>query len=417
LKIAIVGAGVSGLVSAYMLHPHHDVTVFESASRPGGHANTVNVLRAGRTLPVDTGFIVYNERNYPLFSRLLGKLGVITRPSDMSFSVMDESAGLQWRTTSPATIFAQPGNVARPAFLQMLIDIGRFNREARRLLQQPEDLDFTLADLLAEGRWSRSFVDWYLTPMGAAIWSADPESFADFPATAFAQFFDNHGLLGLGRQPEWRTIVGGSATYVDAIVGPLGSRLRLAATVSKIVRHDDGVEILDLTGEIETFDHVVVATHSDQALRVLSDPTPSERDVLGSIGYRPNAATLHTDSRLLPSAPRARASWNWHAGQAGAGPTLTYDLSRLQGLDTEDPICLTLNRPEAVDPELVLEEIVYWHPVFDTAAMRAQRRHAEISGGDRTSYCGAYWGYGFHEDGVRSAVRACRPLLPRGAGL
>lgn len=294
----------------------------------------------------------------------------------------------------------------------MLIDIGRFNRRARRLLEQPEDLDHTLADFLGEGRWSQSFRDWYLVPLGAAIWSADPEHVTDFPATAFARFFDNHGLLGLGHQPQWRTIVGGSATYVDAIVGPLGSRLRLSTPVSKVVRHHDGVEIVTATGEIETFDHVIVATHSDQALRLLSDPTATERAVLGSIGYRPNAATVHTDARLLPSAPRARASWNWHSGHPGAGPTLTYDLSRLQGLETATPICLTLNRPEAVDPELVLRQFVYRHPVFDAAAMRAQRRHAEISGRERTSYCGAYWGYGFHEDGARSAVEACRRFLP-----
>lgn len=413
MRIAIVGTGVSGLVCAHLLQKGHDVTVFESADRPGGHTNTVSVPQPGGDLPVDTGFIVYNERNYPLFSGLLGELGIASRPSDMSFSVIDEQAAVQWRTTSPATVFAQPRNLVRAGFVRMLVDIARFGRRARRLLDEPEDLDYTLADFLGGGGWSRSFVDWFLVPMGAAIWSADPAEFTAFPATAFVRFLDNHGLLGLGDQPRWRTVVGGSKTYVDAIVRPLGSRLRLSTAVSKLVRHHDGVEVMTATGEIDTFDHVIVATHSDQALRLLSDPTSSEQAVLGSIGYRPNTATLHTDPRLLPSAPRARASWNWHAGQAGVGPTLTYDLSRLQGLETETPVCLTLNRPEAVQQDRVLQQLRYWHPVLDAAAMRAQRRHAEISGRERTSYCGAYWGYGFHEDGVRSAVDVCRRFLPR----
>lgn len=410
MRIAIVGTGVSGLTCAHLLHTRHDVTVFEADDQPGGHANTVTVRLTEGEHRVDTGFIVYNERNYPHFTRLLTELGIATRSSDMSFSVSDEVDDMEWRSSSPATMFAQPRNLVRPSFLRMLVDIGRFNRGARRLLEAPIDVDYTLADFLAEGRWSRSFVDWYLIPMGSAIWSADPSVFTRFPAAAFVSFFNNHGLLGLGNQPEWRTVVGGSAMYVDAIVGPLGRKLRLSTPVSKLGRRNDDVEVTTATGDVDHFDHVIIATHSDQALRMLSDPTQVEREILGNIGYRPNVATLHTDARLLPRRPRARASWNWHRRPGITAPTLTYDLSRLQGLTSEVPICLTLNRPEAIDPGRVVDTMTYWHPVFDSAAMRAQRRHAEISGHAGISYCGAYWGFGFHEDGVQSALGVCRQL-------
>jgi uncharacterized protein len=410
VRIAIVGTGVSGLTCAHLLGDRHDVTVFEADDRPGGHANTVTVRLGEDEHRVDTGFIVYNERNYPLFSGLLAELGVASRPSDMSFSVSDETAEIEWCSSSPAAAFAQPRNLARPAFLRMLADVVRFNREMRRLLDGPVDLELTLADFLAKDRWSSGFVDWYLVPMGSAIWSADPETFTRFPAAAFARFFDNHGLLRLGEQPQWRTVVGGSTSYVEAIARPLGRRLRLSTAVSKVVRRDDGIELATDNGDVEHFDHVIVATHSDQALHLLSDPTPAEREVLGAIGYRPNEATLHTDARLLPRRKRARASWNWHRQPGAGAPTLTYDLGRLQGLSPSAPICLSLNRPDAIDPAHVIDTMTYWHPVFDPAAMRAQRRHAEISGHDGVSYCGAYWGYGFHEDGAQSALAVCREL-------
>lgn len=410
MRIAIIGTGVAGLTCAHLLAPHHDVTVFEAEDRPGGHAHTVTVELERSTHEVDTGFIVYNERNYPLFSQLLRELDVPSRASDMSFAVSDTDAGVEWRGSSPASVFAQPANLARPAFLRMLADIARFNRDARGLLDGPEDLDVTLEDFLARGRWSRGFRDWYLIPMGAAIWSADPSVFAEFPATAFARFFDNHGLLGLGDRPEWRTIVGGSRRYVRAILDPLGPRVRLGTGVAKVVRRSRGVELLTERGEIESFDHVVLANHSDEALRTLADPTDAEREVLSAIRYRANEATLHTDATVLPRRRRARASWNWHQGPATTAPTLTYDLSRLQGLATSTPVCLTLNRPDAVEPDRVIASMSYRHPVFDSAAMRAQRRHGEISGRDGVSFAGAYWGYGFHEDGVRSAVEVCKNL-------
>lgn len=408
-RVAIVGTGVSGLTCAYLLQSRHDVTVFESADRAGGHAHTVGVTLARRRHRVDTGFIVFNERNYPVFSRMLRELGIASRPSDMSFSVADDTAGIEWRGSSPSSIFAQPRNLARPAFLRMLSDVVRFNRDARTLLEGPIDLDLTLEDFLARGRWSKGFRDWYLIPMAAAIWSADPSSITQFPAASFARFFDNHCLLGLSERPEWRTVIGGSDTYVQAIARQLGPRLRLSSNVTKLVRHRDGVEIATERGDSELFDHVIVATHSNEALDLLSDPTESEKAILGAIRYRPNVATLHADTRLLPKRPRARASWNWRHGKDDE-PTLTYDLSRLQGVASDSPICLTLNQPDAVDPAKVFETMTYWHPVFDSAAMKAQLRHGEISGVDGVSYVGAYWGYGFHEDGARSALEVCRTL-------
>ena len=409
MRIAIIGSGVAGLTCAHLLRAEHDLTLFESAGRTGGHAHTVDVPEGGDRFAVDTGFIVFNERNYPLFSRLLRELGVTSRPSEMSFAVTDDLKGVEWRGSSLASVFAQPRNLARPAFLRMLGDIARFNHLARELLREPNDLDHSLADFLATRRWSAGFLEWYLIPMGSAIWSCDPGVVTQFPAAAFARFFDNHGLLGLGDRPEWRTILGGSRRYVDAITAPLGDRVRLGTSVTKVVRRRGSVEVATSKGTLEHFDHVIVATHSDEALRALADPTPSEREVLGSIHYRRNVATLHDDEALLPRHRRARASWNWHQGTGSPAPTLTYDLSRLQGLNSATPICLTLNRPDAVREDHVLATMNYDHPVFDAAAMKAQLRREEVNDGD-VSYVGAYWGYGFHEDGVRSAVDVCTKL-------
>jgi predicted NAD/FAD-binding protein len=415
-RVAIIGSGVSGLVAARLLHQHHEVTVFEADARLGGHANTVTIHLDGRDLPVDTGFLVYNERNYPGFVRLLEQLGVATQPSDMSFSVADERTGVQWRGTNLDTVFAQRRRAADPRFLRMLADVARFNRAARALLDDDAgtDLSLTLDDLLARGRYSRWFRDWYLVPMGSAIWSADPTTFLRYPAAVFARFFENHGLLRVGDQPQWRTVTGGSQQYVRALVHPFRHRIRLANPVDKIVRRSDGIEITTVGGSAEQFDRVVVATHSDQALRLLSDPSPAERQILGAIRYQPNIATLHTDATLLPSNPRARAAWNYHvvpehdrsAHQHRA--TLTYHLNALQGLDTTHDVCVTLNRPDRPRPDTVIEHIQYAHPVFDEAAVRAQRRLDEINGVDGTYFCGAYWRYGFHEDGVQSGLEVAR---------
>jgi uncharacterized protein len=410
MRVAIIGSGVSGLTCAYLLRQEHEVTVFESDRRPGGHAHTRDILFEGRPLRVDTAFIVYNERNYPVFSDMLKVLNVKTRPSDMSFSVSDVTSNMEWGGSSPSSIFAQRSNLTRPAFLRMLADVVRFNREAQRLLEGSVDPEVTLGEFLERGHWSKGFLDWYLIPMAAAIWSADPAQIINFPVGTFLRFFDNHGLVGGQNRPEWRTVVGGSRQYVEAITSQLGRQLRLGAPASKIVRRRDGVEVATENGDVETYDHIILATHSDQALRLLSDPTDAEQEILSAITYRPNAATLHSDVTMLPRRRKARASWNWRHDDAVSAPTLTYDLSRLQGLATMTPLCLTLNQPEAINPECVIDTTTYWHPVFDTAAMNAQRRHGEISGRDGISFAGAYWGYGFHEDGARSAVEVCKKL-------
>ncbi len=434
MKIAIVGTGISGLVCAHLLHPDHDVTVFEANDYVGGHTHTVEVEVGGRVHAVDTGFIVYNERNYPAFTGLLAELGVATQPSVMSFSVRDERRGLEYRGDGFGGLYAQPANLASPRFQRMLIDILRFNRRARRLLDRHRAAteagdtatadaldDLSLHDLVDAGRHGADFTSHFLVPLGSAIWSADPERFTDFPAVTYARFMDNHGLLRVRGGPRWRTVTGGSQRYVDALIAPFADRIRLGTPVTKIQRRRlaDGtteIEVLSSPVGPERFDRVVLAGHSDQALRLLSDPSPSERDILGALRYQPNVATLHTDDRFLPRRDAARASWNAHVGTAARTPdgqpaaSLTYWMNQLQSIDCERPILVTLNRHDEIDPAAVLGRYEYDHPVFDVGALRAQRRRAEIQGGDGTYFAGAYWGYGFHEDGVQSALDVCRSL-------
>jgi uncharacterized protein len=408
LRIAIVGSGIAGMTAAHLLHRDHDVHLFEADDRPGGHANTVNLRLDGHEVSADTGFLVFNERTYPRFSRLLAQLGVAHHPSDMSFSLTDRDSGIEWRGTSFNTVFAQRRNALRPRFLAMLGDVARFNRLARRLLADPAAPSGTLAELLAGHRWSRRFIDWYLVPMGSAIWSADPTTFTRIPARTFAEFFSRHGLLQMADQPSWRTVTGGSTRYVEALLAPLRrrGRLHLASAVTKVRRDGGRVELLTHDGP-GAFDHVVLAVHSDQALALLADPTGEERATLGAIRYQPNQATLHTDTRLLPRNHRAWAAWNYlRPPGRSRRATLTYYLNRLQGLDLERPLLVTLNRDAEVDPDHVLRRFVYAHPVIDEAAVTAQPRQRAISQGV-VSYCGAYWGYGFHEDGVNSAVAVC----------
>jgi predicted NAD/FAD-binding protein len=413
MRIAIIGSGISGLTCAHLLHPRHEVMVFEVDGRPGGHTNTVEVEVDGQHHAVDTGFIVHNDRTYPGFVGLLDDLGVATRASEMSFSVSDEASGIEWCGTSLATLLAQPRNIGNGAFQRMVLDVVRFNRAAGRIAADGADPDLTLGEFLAQRRWSRPFIDWYLTPMGSAIWSADPASFVQMPMLTFARFFDNHGLLRVGDRPQWRTVVGGAARYVDAVLRPLGARVQLGIGVAKVVRRrEEGiVELRTTDGQLVEFDQVILATHSDQALRLLADPSPMEQQVLGAIRYQPNRAVLHTDERLLPRSPRARASWNYHrAAVEQALATVTYDMNRLQGITSRQPILVTLNREDDIDPAAVLRSFDYAHPVLDAGAVRAQARRDEICGHHGTWFAGAYWGSGFHEDGVQSALHVCRGL-------
>ena len=409
MRIAIIGTGISGLTCAHLLGARHDVTVFEREGRPGGHTNTVRVELGDEAHDVDTGFIVYNDLNYPGLVRLFERLRVPTKPSDMSFSVSDSATGIEWRATSVNTIFAQRRNALRPEFLRMLADIMRFNRSVRRLLQAGVPETVTLQEILAGGGWSGRLAEWYLAPMVSAIWSAPPAQALDIPARTFARFFENHGLLQLGGQPRWRTVHGGARTYVEQILRPLGRRLRLGTPVTKVTRRPRGIEVLSDRHGPEAFDHVILACHSDQSLGLLADPTMAEHEVLRAIRYQRNSAVLHTDARLLPRARRARASWNYRLPSARQqGATVTYHLNRLQSIDSHHDICVTLNESEAIDPERIVAVFDYAHPVLDAQAIGAQKRYDEISGPRSTWYCGAYWGYGFHEDGVQSALRVCR---------
>lgn len=409
MRIAIVGAGVSGLVAAHLLHRTHEITVFEAGGYAGGHTNTVTVETETGTHHVDTGFIVFNDRNYPRFERLLERLHVAAQPSTMTFSVSDGAGDFEYSGASPNGLFAKRAHLVTPWFHRMVADLVRFNREARALLASREDP--TLRGWLDDRGYSRAFVERLIVPQAAAVWSADPDQLWRFPARFLAEFFDNHGMLGFTGRPRWRTIRGGSHRYVHALTRPFADRLRLRTPVTAIRRHDDHVTVTARGGEPERFDEVIVAAHADQALAMLRDPSDREHEILGAFPYQPNEAVLHTDRSLLPRRRRAWASWNYHLLDGPTGrPTVTYHMNRLQALAADREFCVTLNRSEAIDPERVIRTIQYAHPVYTTAGAASQRRHAEISGRRRTHFCGAYWGWGFHEDGVSSAVRVAERL-------
>jgi uncharacterized protein len=412
VRIAIVGAGVSGLVVAHLLHREHEITVFEAADYAGGHTNTIRVDTANETHHVDTGFIVFNDRNYPAFERLLLGLGVAWQPSTMSFSVSDGVGDFEYSGASPNGLFAKRAHLLTPWFHRMMSDLARFNRAARHLLADVDRGDRpgpSLGDWLERQRFSRPFIERLIVPQFSAVWSADPRQMWSFPARFLAEFFDHHGMLGFRDRPRWRVIRGGSARYVEALSAPFAHRIRLRAPVWAVRRAEGGVLVWPRGASAERFDQVVLATHSDQALALLSDATDAERDVLSAIPYQDNEAVLHTDTRMLPRRRRAWASWNYHWQPDSDPPTpratVTYHMNRLQSLHAEREFCLTLNRTEAIDPDRVIRKINYAHPVYTADGVKAQQRFEEISGARRVHFCGAYWGWGFHEDGVRSALR------------
>ncbi|WP_455376856.1 NAD(P)/FAD-dependent oxidoreductase [Petrachloros mirabilis] len=414
MRIAIVGTGISGMVSAHLLHRDHDVTVFEAADYFGGHTNTLDVTVDGRTYAVDTGFIVFNDWTYPNFINLLSRLGVKSQPSDMSFSVKCERTGLEYNGTSLNTLFAQRRNLVRPSFYRMILDIFRFNREAVSLLDQPEPGP-SFREYLESHRYSKEFVDQYIVPMGAAIWSASHDNMREFPARYLVQFFKNHGMLTVGNRPQWRVITGGSRSYAEKLVAPFQPRILLNSPVESIRRFPGFVEIRASLQRREDralrFDHVIIAAHSDQALNLLADPSPAEKDILGVIRYQDNEAVLHTDPSLLPDRRLAWAAWNYHLLPVQPNrAVVTYHMNRLQRLAAPVEFCVTLNHTDAIEPARILRRFTYHHPVYSSDAVAAQRRHGEINGINRTSYCGAYWGFGFHEDGVKSALAVCKPF-------
>lgn len=405
MKLAIVGAGISGLVAAYKLHREHDVSVFEANDYPGGHTNTVDVELDGERHAIDTGFIVFNDWTYPNFIQLLDELGVASQATEMSFSVRDDRTGLEYNGNSLATLFAQRRNLLRPSFYRLLADILRFNREARRLAASCGD-DTTVGEFIRRRGYSRQFAEQYLLPMGAAIWSCPTGTFSQFPLRFIVDFYHNHGLLNVLRRPTWRVIAGGSRTYVAAMTAGFRDRIRLRTPVQSVRRFADRVEVQPRGGEPERFDHVIFACHSDQALRMLGDAaSASERELLGAFPYSRNVAVLHTDTSLLPKTRRAWASWNCRlTGDDRAPATVTYDMNILQGLRSRHTFCVTLNDEASIDPSRVLRRFEYHHPVFTTQRAAAQARHGELLFAQRTSFCGAYWRNGFHEDGVVSAL-------------
>lgn len=412
MKIAIVGTGISGMVAAWLLQREHDVTVFEARDRLGGHTNTVDVEVEGRQFAVDTGFIVHNPRTYPNLIRIFEELGVATEPTTMSFSVREQASGLEY---SSQALLARRRNIASWRIGRMVRDILRFNREAAQILARVDDT-VTLGTLLQERRYSRSFIELYVLPMGASIWSTDPERMLDFPAKMFVQFLMNHGLTSLVDRPTWRIVRGGSREYVKRLTRPYADRIRLCSPVERIRRHERGVEVSSPDRDWEHFDRVVIATHSDQALRMLADPSDAEREILSAIRYQRNEAVLHTDTSLLPSRRRAWASWNYQIPtERDQRIAVTYDMNALQHFD-DAPVnlCVSLNAGERVDSSKVLYRTAYHHPLYTTEAVEAQRRLDEISGPRHTFYCGAYWRYGFHEDGVVSALAVANKL---GVGL
>lgn len=407
IKIAIVGAGISGMTAAYLLSRRFDVTLYEQADRLGGHTATVDFEVQGKLYSVDTGFIVYNDWTYPNFIKLLNTLGVESQETSMGFSVSCAENDLEYAGNSLNTLFAQRRNLLSGRFLRMLKDIVRFNKQVRQDIQESSiSADMTLKEYLARGRYSEVFVKYYLVPMGAAIWSASRSTINDFPVKFFVQFFHNHGLLNIFNRPQWRVIKGGSKQYITPLTKSFADSIVTGAKILSISRFVEGVQIRFEGGTTARFDQVVIATHSDQALALLEDASADEISILGDISYRDNSVVLHYDECLLPRSRRTWSSWNYRLGSdPEALPIVTYDMNILQSIESDLTFCVTLNADTEIDPGKVIGCYRYSHPQFSLASIRAQQRWSEINGTNRTWFCGAYWANGFHEDGVVSAQR------------
>ncbi|MBK8455379.1 MAG: FAD-dependent oxidoreductase [Thiofilum sp.] len=410
MKIAIIGSGISGLVCAHLLAPQHKVTLFEANDYLGGHTATKTVSLQGQEWNIDTGFIVFNDRTYPNFQKLLHRLGVPYQPTEMSFSVSNEATGLVYNGHSFSTLFAQTRNWFNPRFYSLLSEILAFNKRCKQYAAQGIP-DLTLGEFLKQQSFSRYFAENYILPMGAAIWSASLGEIEAFPLRFFIQFFNNHGLLNVNDRPQWYTITGGSQAYIPYLLKDRAVTIRLSTPVQSIQRTEQGVQISSQQG-METFDEVILACHSDQALSLLSDANSLEREVLGAIPYRLNEVVLHHDERLLPAIKKASASWNYHLSGAKDKPaSVTYSMNILQCLPKHAPeFCVTLNNTSRIDPTKILGQYAYSHPVYSQSMVAAQARRTQICGQQHTHFCGAYWYNGFHEDGVRSALDVCQRL-------
>lgn len=411
MNIAIIGSGISGLTSAYLLNRNHEITLFEADARLGGHTHTVDVSVDGRNYSVDTGFIVFNDWTYPNFIRLLGQIGVGFKPTQMSFSVTDPETGLEYNGNNLNSLFAQRRNLFSPGFLGMLRDILRFNKQAPLDLAEGRiAADTKLGDYLAANGYGERFTLHYIVPMGAAIWSMSMADMLGFPLQFFVRFFKNHGLLSVSNRPQWCVIEGGSSAYIEPLSRSFKERIRLDCPVTRVERSVDGVVIHSAAGS-ERFDKVVFACHSVEALNLLADPSAAEQSILGALPYANNEVVLHTDTRLLPSRKLAWASWNYRLGGSGhTRAAVTYNMNILQGLESDTTFCVSLNQSAGITPSKVLHRFTYAHPQYSVTAVAAQQRWEELNGARHTYYCGAYWANGFHEDGVVSALRVAGSL-------
>ncbi|MEP4769765.1 MAG: FAD-dependent oxidoreductase [Roseibium sp.] len=412
MRIAVIGSGISGNSAAWALSDRHDVVLYEKRLRPGGHSATADIDYDGTKMSVDTGFIVYNELNYPNFTALLDHLGIATEISDMSFALSADNGALEWSGTSLNAVFAQRKNIVSPRFLKMLRDIFRFNKQAVADLKAGKLSGDTLGGYLDRERYSASFTNDYLLAMGAAIWSTPINEMRAYPAESFVAFFDNHRLLSFDR-PLWRTVSGGSRNYVNRLISSLGSNIRLGCPVTQILRQNGEIIVTDATGNTDTFDHVILASHTDQSLAMLGDPSEQEQDILGSIHYRPNEVYLHRDEKLMPRRKSVWASWNYMSDREAGETrdvTVSYWMNRLQTLDHSKPVFVTLNPFEAPDEDKTFAKYVYDHPQFDVDALAAKKRLSDIQGVNNTWYCGAWGGHGFHEDGLVSGLNVAKAL-------
>ena len=408
MRIGIVGAGISGLTAAYLLHKDFEVTVFEANEYIGGHTHTIDVQTPHGSYAVDTGFIVFNEVTYPHFCKLLRTLGVSWQPTQMTFSVKCERTDLEYSPHTLNTFFAQRRNAFVPGFWRMMYEIDRFRRSFDTLLSSEQD-HIPLVQYLRKAGYSRRFIDHFIVPMGASLWSADPMVFDHFPLGTFVRFFKNHGIFELQHHLQWYVIRGGSARYVEKLTAPFAARIFTGMPVRGIRRLNSSVEVLSADGSSHQFDQVIIAVHSDQALAMLDHPSSLEREILSAIPYQENSVLLHSDPRILPSRKWIWSSWNYLIPKEETERvTVTYNMNILQTIASPVDFCVTLNRSDRISDDAVIGRYVYAHPIYTTNAPAMQKRHHEISGVNRVHFCGAYWGYGFHEDGVNSALNVCR---------
>jgi predicted NAD/FAD-binding protein len=409
MKIAVIGSGIAGLGAAWLLSRQHEVVLFEKESRLGGHTDTHRVVQSGREYAIDSGFIVYNPINYPLLTRLFDELGVASQPTTMGFSVQDARSGLEYNATNLNAMFCQRSNLLSPKFIRMVREILRFYRECGALLEQSDDGP-TLGDYLREHRYSTLFIEDHLIPMASALWSSPSAQVLDFPAKYLVRFMANHRMLQVDDRPQWRVVQGGSSNYIAAMEKTWGVSVRLDCPARAVRRDGDAIHVTSKIGE-EAFDQVVLACHSDQALALLSDPSEAERAILGAIGYQENETVLHTDARILPRRRAAWAAWNAYIPERpGADCTVSYCMNLLQSLQSPEPFIVSLNRTADIAADKILARRRYQHPVYTHASVAAQAQRERINGVGRTWYAGAYWGFGFHEDGLRSGVEVARAL-------